>query len=96
MGDRGDFLVPGSYPSLFYIIYFKSPKRGPNLLIIKYLCCMFAKVYPIDFDSDGLNTWQRALLLNLDMCKHIIKMAIAYAIFTGFTCLKMRIHAKMK
>lgn len=38
---------------------------------------MFAKVYSIDFDSDGLNTWQRQQLLNLDMCKHIIKMAIA-------------------
>lgn len=57
---------------------------------------MFAKVYSIDFDSDGLNTWQRQLLLNLDMCKHIIKMAIAHTFFTGFTCLKTGIHAKMK
>lgn len=77
----GDFLVPGSYPSLFYIIYFKSPKHGPNLLIIKYLRCMFAKVYSIDFDFDGLNTWPRRLLLNLDMCKHVIKMAIALNLF---------------
>lgn len=69
------FLVPGSYPSLFYIIYLKSPKHDPNLLIIKYLCCTFSKVYSIDFDFDDLKTWPRQLP-NLDMCKHIIKMAI--------------------
>lgn len=89
LGLGGDFLVPGSYPSLFYIIYIKSPKRGSNLLIIKYLRCLFAKVYSIDFDCDGWNTWRAAPAGGPGRVRATsFKWQFGYTSSTGFSCLK--------